>query len=359
MWWPFKRKQQTLETRASSTGYTAAVMSSRAGYLTGTAGVGELTGTVQSCVSLWEHALSLADVQGTTMLSRRTMGIIARSLALRGEVLLIIRGARLVFCADWDVATKDGIPVAYRASISDAGGNHSEYLLAGEVIHVCIGADAVQPWAGVAPLKRAALTAGLLAEVESVINEVYQNAPIASQIIPFPESTASDMEQLGAGFAAKRGRVMIRESTTVTAAGGAAPQADWKPQHTTPDITGVLPAQLLSDNRNAIMSVFGVLPSLLNSNAQGPLVREAQRHLAGWVLQPISALIAEEVSSKLGAEITIDSLRPVQAYDVGGRARALNTVVEALARAKETGITGAELNDAMTLVNWGDGDRAA
>jgi hypothetical protein len=235
----------------------------------------------------------------------------------------------------------------------------TETVLAGEVIHLRIGSDTVAPWTGQAPLKRASLTAGLLSEVENVLSEIYRLAPIASQIIPFPESSTTDMELLGAGFQSKRGRVMIRESTQVSAAGGASPQADWKPQQTSPDITGVLPGQMLEDNRNAIMNVFGVLPALLNQNAQGPLVREAQRHLAGWTLQPIAALLAEECSHKLGGEVIIDTLRPMQAYDTGGRARALNSIVEALSRAKEAGLSPAELNSALTAVNWGEGDKAA
>jgi len=355
MIWPFKPK---LEKRAVSSGYTAAVMSARQSYISSASGVGELTATVQSCISLWDSAFTLADVDGTDLLSRSVMGCIARSLALRGECLLAIRGDNLVFCADWDVATADGVPTAYRASISDAGGSHSEYLLAGEVIHIRIGSDAVTPWAGTAPLKRASLTAGLLSEVESVLSEIYQNAPIASQIIPFPESTTTDMDLLGAGFQGKRGRVMIRESTQVSAAGGVAPQADWRPQHTSPDITGVLPAQLLEDNRNAVMNVFGVLPALVSQNAQGNLVREAQRHLASWCLQPMASLLAEECTNKLGDTVSIDVLRPVQAYDIGGRARALKSLVEAVASAKQGGVSESELSELLTLVNFGDTDRA-
>lgn len=45
-------------------------------------------------------------------------------------------------------------------------------------------------------------------------------------------------------------------------------------------------------------------------------------------------------------------LRPVQAFDVSGRARALSTIVQALAQAKESGIDGEALNKALTLVNW-------
>lgn len=104
---------------------------------------------------------------------------------------------------------------------------------------------------------------------------------------------------------------------------------------------------------------FGVLPGLLSSATTGPMVREAQRHLAGWTLKPIAMLLAEECSQQLGSEVMIDVMRPVQAFDASGRARALATIVEALARAKEAGLAPGDTNAALTLVNWGDGDKAA
>ena len=39
--------------------------------------------------------------------------------------------------------------------------------------------------------------------------------------------------------------------------------------------------------------------------------REAQRHLAGWMLQPIAEPIAEEARRKLGSAIKVDVMRPL------------------------------------------------
>lgn len=82
-----------------------------------------------------------------------------------------------------------------------------------------------------------------------------------------------------------------------------------------------------------------------------PLVHEAQRHLAQWPLQPIAGLLAEEASEKLSAEVKIDVTRPLQAYDAGG-ARAMLTIVQALAPAKEPGIAPADLANSLSLVDW-------
>lgn len=104
---------------------------------------------------------------------------------------------------------------------------------------------------------------------------------------------------------------------------------------------------------------FGVLPGLTNNATTGPLVREAQRHLAQWTIQPLAMLLAEEASAKLGSEIMIDVLRPIQAYDAGGRARAAATIIQALAQAKEAGLSPGDVGSALTLVNWGPNDGAA
>lgn len=348
--WPFrKRAEPETEKRSSGAGYTAELIAARESYLSGSRGVAELTGTVQSCVALWEGALSVADVVGTDMLSKRIMALCARSLALRGEAVLLIRGEKLLAVSDWDLSTRNGEPRAYRLSISEAGGASSETALAGEVLHVRIGADMVTPWAGTAPLRRASLTAGMLHEVEAALSEVYRNAPIASQIIPFPESSETDLGKMGRDFAGRRGRVLMRESVQVSAAGGAAPTQDWRPQDTTPNLEGVLPREMLEASRHSILTAFGVLPAMFDKSAQGPLVREAQRQLATWTLQPIAELIAEEATNKLGEEIRIDTLRNLQAFDAGARARAMNGVIEALARAKEAGV---DPGLALKLVDW-------
>jgi hypothetical protein len=97
-------------------------------------------------------------------------------------------------------------------------------------------------------------------------------------------------------------------------------------------------AETLAAAREAICAVFGVLPGLLSPATTGPMVREAQRHLAQWQLMPMAALVSQEATEKLGQDVSIDVMRPLQAYDAGGRSRALATIVEAMARAKEVGL---------------------
>lgn len=137
---------------------------------------------------MWEGAFALADVKGTDLLDRRSMAMIARSAALRGEAVMLVQDDMLVPCAGWEVSTSNGIPRACRVGVSEAGGGRRETVLAAEVLHLRLAADPVAPWTGTPPLRRARLTAGLLHTLETALAEVYENAPLGSQVLPFPET---------------------------------------------------------------------------------------------------------------------------------------------------------------------------
>ncbi|WP_333830458.1 phage portal protein [Pararhodobacter sp.] len=353
--WLFKRRADPApETRSSGSGYTAQIMTARESYISGVSGIGELTATVQGCVSLWEGAFALADVQGTDLLTRAHMALIARSLALRGEAVMLMTGDGLVPCADWELSTRNATPRAYRLSVSEAGGGRSQTALAAEVLHLRIGSDMVAPWSGSAPLRRAPLTAELLHQVESALRDVYRDAPLGSQIIPMPEGSADDMATMRQQFRGRRGASLVVEGVAQATAAGMNPNIGQKPDQLSPDLSKSMTAETLQAARDAIMMGYGVLPVLLNRSVTGPAVREAQRHLAQIVLQPIAQLMAQEASAKLGGQVLIDVVRPMQAFDAGGKARALATMVQALAQAKEAGIEGATLQDALAFIDWHD-----
>ena len=106
--------------------------------------------------------------------------------------------------------------------------------------------------------------------------------------------------------------------------------------------------------RSALCMAFGVMPSMVTDQAQGPGIREGQRHLAMWQLQPMAMLVAEEATAKLGLPVSIDCVRPLQAWDAGGRSRAFAGIVEGLARAKEAGLTPGEVAAALRVVDLED-----
>src|SRR5699024_8838285 len=144
-----------------------------------------------------------------------------------------------------------------------------------------------------------------------------------------PENTTADQSRMEASFRGKRGRVLLPESTNVTAAGGPVPNSDWKANDLTPNLKESMAVETWRDARAAILHIYGVLPALLNGQATGPLVREAQRNLAQWHLQPIANMITHEAGHKLLSEVDMDVSAPLHAFDAGGRARALTGVVQA------------------------------
>jgi len=82
--------------------------------------------------------------------------------------------------------------------------------------------------------------------------------------------------------------------------------------------------------------------------------RQAQRQLCTWTLQPIAEVLAEETRNKIGGDVQIDTLRPLQAFDAGGRARALSAIIKAVAEAKEADIPADAVAGAMRMVDWKD-----
>ena len=342
------------EARSSGSGYTVQVMAARDSYLSSRAGIGELTGTVQTCVTLWEAAFALADVAGTPLLRRQTMALTARCLALRGEALFLIGPDRLVPASEWDIATRDGQPRAYRLNIPEAGGGRQVTALAPEVLHLRIGVTLTAPWAGSAPLRRAHLTDSLLHAVEPALAETFENAPLGSQIVPLPDGSAEDMEGMRVGFRGRRGATMVLEGVAQATAAGMNPQLGQRREDLSPDLSKSMTAESLDAARATIAAAFGVLPALLNPAATGPAIREAQRHLVLWQLQPIAELLQAEARDKLGGAVVIDVTRPAQAFDTGGRARALQAIVARMIEAKAAGLTDDQMQSARRLVDWNE-----
>ena len=353
----FRRKStvagHNTETRASGTGYTAQIMAARASYISGGSDVAELTSAAQACVSLWEHALSAADVAGTDMLDRATMALVARSLALRGEALYVIGGDGLIPASDWDVSTRGGKPVAYRVSVPEAGGGRTETALAAEVVHIRIGSDPAAPWTGTPPLRRSALSANLLNALEMALSSTFRDSPFGSQTLPLPDSSPEDMQAMRAAIRGRQGQTLIIEGASQAAAAGQYVQQGNRREDLTPKLGEAEAEAMWARARGAVAEAFGIPAAYFNPASTGPVFREVQRHLVQYTLQPIAMQIAAEASAKLGAAVTIDVATPLQAFDTGGRARAMQGIIKALSEAQEAGI---DPEKALRLVGWQDGE---
>jgi len=175
---------------------------------------------------------------------------------------------------------------------------------------------------------------------------------MGSQIVPVPEGSADDMEALRQGFKGKRGAALVVEGVAQATAAGMNPNIGKSPDQLSPHLDKTLADKLLAEAKGAVFSAFGVLPGLQNPSTTGPLVREAQRHLATWILQPIAELMAEEATEKFGQAVKIDVHRHLQSFDAGGSARAVAGIVQALAQAKEAGLSDATVQAAFGALDW-------
>lgn len=349
-----KNKLRPIEVRSGAASYTSQAMAARETYISGRAGVAELTATVQSCISLWEGGFAMADVSGTDVLPRHLMGLMGRSLALRGEALFYLHESGAVPISEWEVSTRMGKPRAYRISIPDTLGGHYQTVLAEEVLHVKVGANAAAPWSGTSPLQRSSLTGAMLHAVEAALAETFENAPLGSQIVPLPDTGSEDMASMRSAFRGRRGSTLVIEGIAQATAAGMNPQIGQKPDQLSPDLSKSMTAETLAAARESIALAYGVLPSMGNRAATGPAVREAQRQLAIWTLQPIAELLAEEASQKLGVKVAVDTIRPLQAFDAGGRARAVATIIKAMGEAKSMEIPADAFSAALHMVDWRD-----
>jgi phage portal protein BeeE len=274
---------------------------------------------------------------------------IGRQLATEGNSVWYIAPDGLLPVSSYSVATTDaGKPRAYYIAIPGIDGGTQSMALADEVLHIRIGADSRLPWQGVAPLRRAQISAGLLRATEAALAEVFRDAPIGSKVLGMPETSAGANSKLAASFTGKHGRVLVRDSSTVYAGSQGTPD-NWRPADLTPNLRDSMAVESLKMARDAVLHVYGVLPALMNDQSAGPVIREAQRHLAMWTLGPVAKLIAHEVKAKTGEAVKLDVFVGLGAFDAGGAARAMSTIIDGLAAAKAGGITPDELAMALKV----------
>ena len=122
-------------------------------------------------------------------------------------------------------------------------------------------------------------------------------------------------------LAAAKGRTILAETT---AAGGgegrmAAPQSDWKAHRFGAHPPETL-ATLRSDAALAVLSACGV-PASLVTDADGTSQRESWRRFVMGSVEPLLAIVAEEVEAKLETRVTFD-LSSLWAHDLAAGRRA-------------------------------------
>ena len=264
------------------------------------------------------------------------VGLVARNLIRRGEDVHAIRveggAVRLQPVGSWDV--RGGMPESgwwYRIDTYGPSDNRTEVVPAAAVLHCRYGVDSARPWYGLAPLQWARATGTLAANLETRLGEEAGGAVGHVLAVPADGGDGGDDDPLAmfkADLAGARGRTIVAETTAAGWGEGrtAAPMADYKPQRFGADPPAALPS-LRTEAGESVLSACGVPVSLV-TDADGTSQREAWRRFVMGSVEPLLAVVGEEVAAKLDAPVTFD-LSALWAHDLAGRAAAFKGMVTA------------------------------
>lgn len=302
------------ETRSS---YTDLLVENAIAAAQGTAAT-RLQAAVEAAGGLWERGLSTGVCE---RLTRRQLGIIGRSLLLRGEVVFPIEQGKVgaLPAASWDVRGKGGDPGrwTYRITMASPSATRTVVKAGADVLHVRIGIQPSRPWAGVSPLANAEGTRAVLARLEQSMSDEAGTA--VGFVIPVPEARMDDLE-LATDIRNLRGRAVLG-GTTAGGWGegrGAAPTRDWQAQRLGPRFTAD-EVQARTDVERSVLAAAGVPVDLVIPSSGGD-AREAWRRFLHATLGPVAALIGEELA-RVNLSGSVD-LSGLGASDLAGRARA-------------------------------------
>ena len=143
------------------------------------------------------------------------------------------------------------------------------------------------------------------------------------------DQNALPSDELADAIRTAKGRTLLPETT----AGGygdklTAPRKDWMPQRLGADPPMAL-VTLRQQVECTVLACFGV-PAPLGPMGvnDGTAQREAARRLWTLTVQPLAAMIAEELTRVLEQPVTLDYGQPSGAADLAARARAVGALAK-------------------------------
>ncbi|MBV7393260.1 phage portal protein [Mameliella sediminis] len=336
MIWPFRKKQPDLEQRASL-GVTLDYMSHRRKQVLTDAGV-PLTATVGTATHYWQSGFAmLNDATGT--LRPDVLAQMGRDLCMKGESVWHIRA---------DGSALDLLPVAYwdelgrgKYHLHIARVNETETVkaLAGEVLHLKINMDPVQPWKGRSPWQMMGLSPSLMSEIEGTFSTAATYA--GKGLLPFPAAVSE--EQKGKAISGlQSGALAVRTSKADYAQQTGGHQSEWRRVDLSADLQKTDFAEISRDLHIRLLTGCGIPPALMTENGNAGAMREAYRLFVLQTIQPLARQCLPELMDKLGlTSLTTDDM---MSADVAGRARAVGILTGA----------GVSLDKALKMAGWDD-----
>ena len=335
--WPWsKREPEKRESVPFTDAVVAALTAQASGASVGNANA---IAAVEAAVALYSRAFAAATVTpapAAALLTPPFRALLARNLVRRGEdvhQIMVERGmVRLQPIGSWDVR---GGPNErdwwYRCDRFGPSGNLTELVPAAAVLHVRYAVDSARPWYGLGPLQWARSTGTLAANLETRLGEE-AGGPVGHVLsVPQDGGDGEDddpLKMFKADLAGAKGRTILTETTAAGWGEGkmAAPQSDYKPQRFGASPPDTLPS-LRSQAAESVLSACGVPVSLV-TDADGTSQREAWRRFVMGSVEPLLAIVGQEVAAKLETRVSFD-LSALWAHDLAGRASSFKAMVTA------------------------------
>ncbi len=290
---------------------------------------------VEAAAGLYARCLAGAAVTDSTgSVTPPVLGLIGRDLIRRGESLHLIRvragQVKLLPAGSWDVRGPwDEEDWFYRLDLFGPSGNSTRFVSGHQVVHARYAVDPARPWLGVSPLQWARATGTLAANLEQRLGE--EAGGRVAHLLPIPQdggdgSDDDPLKMLKKDIALAKGSTVLAETTSTGWGEGrmSAPQRDWRPSRIGANPPEVLPT-LRRDVFEAVLGACGV-PVSLFTDADGTSQRESFRRFLTTAVQPMGAMIAEELTIKLETPIVIN-FDHLYAHDLVGRSSAFGKLV--------------------------------
>ena len=334
---------EPLERRDDSSGYTDALLSLLTAQASGKTAKADVNigGALELAAGVVGRAFASAQVETARQsvrdtLSPSTLAHIGRSLIRAGEAVFAIQVADgqlvLLPASSWDI--QGGVLPAsweYRLSICAPNGTAETTLPFEGVVHIRYAYAPERAWVGLSPLEIARQAGRLDAEINEALAD--ESAMPRGAILPMavqPEDDDDDdgLTDFERELGKLRGKIITAESQSSQAAGGyqEAPKDDYDLKR-----VGAMFGQPLVDlRRDADELVLGLcgVPIEFLKGADGSALREAYRRMLFGTIQPLGAIVAEELSAKLETPISF-TWNELRAADRAAGARAYKALREA------------------------------
>ena len=353
--WPFRKREP--EQRANAP-YTDALIGALEAQAVGQ-GIGDPSAiaALEAAVALYSRAFAAATLtpaEAGAALTPAVLALVARNLIRRGEDFhrVYVRGGRVVIepCGFAYAHGNGPDPMSWTYNVTLYGPTDSrhEWVPAASVLHTRYSVDSSRPWFGQGPMHWAHRTGTLAGALETRLGEE-AGGPVG-HVIPVPQDGGDGgdddpLASLKADMAAAKGRTLLAETTAAGWGDGkvAAPMADYRPQRFGASPPDSLPS-LRTEAGMSVLSACGVPVSLV-TDADGTSQREAWRRFVMGSVEPLLAIVGEEIERKLDTRVSFDLSR-LWAHDLAGRASSFKAMVTAgmdIERAAAlSGLLGAE-----------------